>query len=87
MKKLVLTIAIVLGMTIGATAQEKGLFGLGRSRGDIEYNGLRDPNDPNPLVLPNVHGDPGDAPAPLGSGIAVLIGLGAAYAMSKRRKE
>ena len=28
-----------------------------------------------------------DADGPLGSGIAVLVGLGAAYAMTKKRKE
>ena len=38
-------------------------------------------------ILPSGHGGDGDVDAPLGSGIAVLVGLGAAYAMAKRRKE
>ena len=85
MKKLVLTIAIILGITIGAFSQEKGLFGLGRSRGEVDEFSIN--RDPSMLGLPGEHGSTNDTPAPLGSGIAVLIGFGAAYAMSKRRKE
>ncbi len=85
MKKLVLTIAIILGITIGAFSQEKGLFGLGRSRGEVDEFSIN--RDTPMLGLPEEHGSTGDNPAPLGSGIAVLIGFGAAYAMSKRRKE
>lgn len=87
MKKLALTIAVVFGIAIGAFAQEGGLFGLGRTRGDAQYNsnGYR---DGLPLVLPEEHGNGNDYNAtPVGSGIAVLIGFGAAYAMSKRRKK
>lgn len=85
MKKLTLTIAVVLGMAMGAFAQG-GLFGLGQTR---EMQGtLDDPTRADPfLSLPTNHGDPNDSPAPLGSGVAVLIGFGAAYAMSKRRKK
>lgn len=89
MKKLALTIAVVFGIAIGAFAQEGGLFGLGRTRGDAQYNsnGYRDGNG-LPLVLPEEHGKGNDYNAtPVGSGIAVLIGFGAAYAMSKRRKK
>ena len=86
MKKLVLTIAIILGITIGAFSQEKGLFGLGRSRGEVDEFSIN--RDTPMLGLPEEHGSTQDNPAtPLGSGIAVLIGFGAAYAMSKRRKE
>ena len=90
MKKLIMTIAIVLGMTMGTFAQEvevyeeKGLFGMGKGifRGG---NGEEDPL----LNLPGF-GEEGDVDAdtiPLGSGIAVLMGLGAAYLVGKRRKE
>jgi hypothetical protein len=82
MKKLALTFAIVLGMTIGASAQ--GLFGLGASRGD-DNNSV---NREGPMInLPTTHGSTDDQGAPLGSGIAVLVGLGAAYAMSKKNKK
>ena len=89
MKKLIMTIAIVLGMTMGTFAQEvevyeeKGLFGMGKGifRGG---NGEEDPL----LNLPGF-GEEEDvnAETPLGSGIAVLMGLGAAYLVGKRRKE
>ena len=83
MKKLALTFAIVLGMTIGASAQ--GLFGLGASRGDDNNSVNR---EGGPMInLPTTHGSNDDQGAPLGSGIAVLVGLGAAYAMSKKNKK
>ncbi|MCR4849008.1 MAG: hypothetical protein K5920_09210 [Bacteroidales bacterium] len=93
MKKLVLTIAIILGITIGTSAQEGGLFGRGPQRGvnNYDYTMGNSFETRDGLMLPGSHGENGDQsggqPAPLGSGIAVLIGFGAAYAMSKRRKE
>lgn len=87
MKKLIMTIAIVLGMTMGAFAQEaeieeRGLFGKG---GMTKSNlfGLVAPEDP----YGDENQDGEDPEAPLGSGIAVLMGLGAAYLVGKRRKE
>ena len=76
MKKLALTLAIVLGPGFGAMAQN-GLF----QRGE-EASQTRDgiPGFPS-------HGQTGDQPAPVGSGIALLAGLGAAYAMAKKREE
>lgn len=82
MKKLALTFAIVLGMTIGAFAQG-GLFGMGATRGGDNYN-----RDGAPAIsLPTEHGKTDDQGAPLGSGIAVLVGLGAAYALTKKNKK
>jgi len=94
MKKLTLTIAIVLGMTVGAMAQNGGLFERGYVSDEVYYganNGssyfslLRDPNT-LPINLPD-HGGNDDVDAPLGGGIALLLGMGAAYAAAKRRKE
>ena len=58
-----------------------GLFGLGNSG---LYNGTRDGSLIN---LPGTHGAEDDQQGPLGSGIAVLTALGAAYLVGKRRKE
>ena len=102
MKKLALTIAIVLGMTLGLSAQQVkqakqngGLFergfvaeeeydASGSNYNDWFYNlrgGLMNP------ILP-IHGEPDNQDAlPLGGGIAVLVGLGGAYLVAKRRKE
>ena len=90
MKKLALTIAIVLGLSVGASAQyfsnQGGLFQMGPE--PREYgSGNRDVNAP--LMVPD-HGitsDQGAQDTPLGSGIAVLIGLGAAYLVGKKRSE
>ena len=93
MKKLALTLAIVLTMGLNAFAQyDEDKFGiqpwfgsslLGRDGGDRTTSG-----DPIPLILPGSHGSANDAdPLPLGSGLAVLAGLGAAYLVAKKRKE
>ena len=88
MKKLALTIAIVLGlgMTTFADPNGGGLFQRGVVS-DEEYYGMGYRNT-NPMmpVLP-YHDLNGNQDAPLGSGIAVLLGLGAAYLVSKKRKE
>jgi LPXTG-motif cell wall-anchored protein len=87
MKKTLLTIAIVLGMTIGAMAQENGgMFQRGAMPDEMNYEYGN--NRESGLILPSGHGQTGDTDAPLGSGIAVLLGLGGAYwAAQKRRKE
>ena len=65
-----------------------GLFGRGKSMYDGVGSGFRNGNGLS-LLLPTSHGDNGDAgaDAPLGSGVVVLLGLGAAYAMKKRREK
>lgn len=86
MKKITMTLVILLGLSISSFAQEGGLFGKGPSRGaDNDYS-YRGDNDPL-LNLPNQHGDTGDSPAPLGSGVLVLAGLGAAYMVAKKNKK
>ena len=133
MKKLIVTIAIVLGLGMTTFAQEaftgadgvaeSGLFNMGTSffgNGELglfspdyydyeeEYEAYN--NQPQNyvdnglfgmgggslfsrtdgtlgLMLPTGHGLTNDETAPLGSGIAVLMGLGAAYLVGKRRKE
>jgi hypothetical protein len=83
MKKLILTAAIVLSMGIGAFAQQgEGAFRRGGLRNEER---LTTPSIPN---LPSQFGSDDDEPgAPIGSGIAVLMGLGAAYMVAKKRKE
>lgn len=88
MKKLALTIAIVLGMTVGAFAQTQngGLFQMGPERqyDSYDYGNTRGSG----LFLPNQHGLEGDSDgAPLGTGTVLLLGFGAAYAMTKRNKK
>ena len=90
MKKLAITIAIVLGlgMTSFADPNGGGLFQRGLTP-DEEYYGLGYYNNYREGEMPMLptHGQDGNANAPLGTGIAVLPALGAAYLVGKRNKE
>ena len=88
MKKLALTIAVVLGLalTTFANTNDGGLFQRGASEPTYGLYGDRGDNDPMFPNFPN-HGVNGNQNAPLGSGVAVLLGLGAAYMVAKKRKE
>ena len=90
MKKLIITTAIILGLGMTSFAdgnQSKGgIFQRGATPEGYEM-GYRDNTTP---MLPSQHGlvDHQDSNnSPLGSGAAVLIGLGAAYLVAKKRKE
>ena len=92
MKKLVLTIAIVLGMTIGASAQYFGDNGQPNGgglfcRGEIR-DGAAGVDETHTPFLP-VHGSDqnGDAETPLGGGALLLVGFGAAYALAKKNRK
>ena len=95
MKKLVLTAAIILGFVMGSFAQNQqnngGLF----NRGATNNKGTRDGGTFS-LCLPGHNfttnwngGSQGhdDDLLPLGNGALLLIGFGAAYAMSKKKKK
>ena len=95
MKKLTLTIAIILGMTMTTFADGGGLFNRGNNarNGASGYSyfstdGISDIQRDNfdaPL-LP-IHGETENQDAPLGSGIVALMSLGAAYMVVKKRRE
>ena len=91
MKKLIITIAILLGLGITSFAEDNsgGLFGrAGNGNGSHSGYVLFEAKDsestsdvPTPM-LPQ-HGQDTNQPAPLGSGIAILVGLGSAYLVRK----
>ena len=89
MKKLMLVMAIVLGMGATAFAQdvevyeERGLFGMGKESTSFGAKG-----DGDALMLPD-HGlnEDQDADSPLGTGIALLTAFGAAYLLSNKKKD
>ena len=91
MKKLVLTFAIVLTMGLGAYAQyDEDKFGIQPWFGSslLGRDGNSGPTDEGSLLsLPGAHGLGTDQTSPVGSGIAVLVSLGAAYLVAKKRKE
>lgn len=87
MKKLVLTIAIVMSFVMSVSAQEENKGGLFKRGAMPTETATRQ----TPLLaLPTQHGQSGDQSTdsvPVGSGMAVLVGLGAAYLVARRRKE
>ena len=102
MKKIALTFAIVLGISLCSYAQGGGLFGYGEASETEEsyniawYSFYQDQEIDNGLFgllrgggMPGLpgHGSENNEPAPLGSGMAVLVGLGAAYLVAKKRKK
>ena len=90
MKKQIITIAIVLGLSMTSFAQG-GLFHRGANTdsapSEVSFtgNGAKATGDGTPM-LPN-HNQTDNTNAPLGSGIALLTALGAGYMVAKRRKE
>ena len=85
MKKTITTIAILLGIALCATAQQTGggIF----ERGYVSEEASNPRSGESLLSLPGSHGSNTDTEAPLGGGISVLLGLGAAYMVGKRRRE
>ena len=88
MKKLVLTIAVVLGLGLATFANnDGGLFQRGASEPTSGIYGDRDGETLVTPRLPLTHNTNGNMDAPLGTGIAVLTALGAAYMVAKKRRE
>ena len=95
MKKTIitLTLTLILGLTM-TTFADGGLFnrGYNAKNGASGYNyfGAKAEGDnagsPAMPLLPQ-HGEDTNQPAPLGSGIAILLGLGTAYLLGKKPKE
>ncbi|MBO7074088.1 MAG: hypothetical protein J6W12_04190 [Bacteroidales bacterium] len=86
MKKTLLAAALTLLLGFGAVAQSNtdGFFSWNGNDEDDIYRDVTT----NGLVLPSTHGTGVDYNStPIGSGIAILTLLGAAYMVSKRNKE
>ena len=94
MKKTILTIAIVFGLSLSTFAQwGGGLFQRGAVSDEVFYgnyygyqNRLDDGNLIGPAI-PYTHDLTDDQGAPLCGGALLLIGFGAAYALKKRKEE
>ena len=79
-----MTFAIVLAMGLSSFAQDGGLLNRGVNFDKQENGSMVKGFGPG---LPG-HGESTDQPAtPLGSGVAVMLGLGAAYLIGKKRNE
>jgi hypothetical protein len=81
MKKLLITTAIILGLSLTTFADPTG--------GGVFQRGAEEPDRTTSTLFPGLpaHGENTNQPAPLGTGVMVLTALGAAYLVGKRRKE
>ena len=92
MKKLTITLTLILGITM-TTFADGGLFNrgnnarYGQNSGYIYFNVQDAVRQDVAMPLLPQHGQETNQSAPLGSGIAVLMGLGAAYLVGKKRRE
>ena len=92
MKKTIITLTLILGITM-TTFADGGLFNRGNNAkygqaSGYTYFNAKDTGSGDvamPMLPP--HGSDENNPAPLGSGIAVLMGLAAAYLVGKKRRE
>ena len=86
MKKTIITLAIILGIALGASAQNKSLFDLGPERETYDDN-YSDNHDGGVFgfSLPTTHGSNDDVTDPLDGGALLLIGFGAAYVGLRRK--
>ena len=87
MKKLVLTTAIILGLSMTTFADGGGLFQRGAN--PEEENGMGNRTTTGQPTLPghNQSGNQDGDEVPVGTGIAVLAVLGGAYLIGKKRRE
>jgi hypothetical protein len=81
MKKILLAIAIVLTLGLGANAQRDGFIGNEGISGD------RDMSNPEGLLQMPTQGigTESNEPAPLGTGLLIMTALGGAYMLRKRK--
>ncbi len=87
MKKLALTMALVLVMGLGAIAQQGD--GLLKRGGDRKGGGSKSRDDIGLTIpiIPNYGSTEDSNGTPLGSGVALLLAMGGAYFVAKKRKE
>ena len=79
MKKIILALAIVLSVSLTASAQSDGWF---KASGEDSYNERN-----ASFGLPTEHGLTNDQSAPLGEGLLILTAMGAGYAIARRKRK
>ena len=77
MKKIILTIAIVLGIGFGVNAQSDAFF-------TQSFSDYRNSDDVETPRLP-AHALTSDQDAPVGTGLLLLAGMGLGYAALRKR--
>ncbi len=78
MKKVIATVAIILGLGVGANAQSDAFF----TQNFSDYRSAEDVETPR---LP-AHMQTTNQDAPMGTGLLLLAGMGLGYAALRKRK-
>lgn len=86
MKKIILTIAVIIIMSLGTNAQSDGFFRT-NNVDDFDYRNGSGIGNEIGFALPAGHGYENDTNSPLGSGLLILTALGAGYAIRARRNK
>ena len=89
MKKTIITIGIVFGLGFSLFAVPNNKGGLFKRGATVQEMGIYSNRDGSAPFLPahDENTSHQDGNAPIGTGIAVLLGFGAAYLIGKRRKQ
>lgn len=84
MKKILFAIAIVMTMSLAASAQ--GRDGFFSNWDYTTGDRLGEQNDPT-FTLPAYHGVDTNTEAPLGTGLLIITALGAGYAVARKKRQ
>ena len=88
MKKVLLSVALVLAMSFGASAQFGGKSDSFFNDWDDVDNGLLRETKSDYPGMPTMHNSgSNESSTPLGSGLLILTALGAGYALTKKNEK
>lgn len=86
MKKILLTIVVIMTISLSTNAQSDGFFRT-NNFDDFDYRSGSGIGGEIGFALPSGHGYENDTNSPLGSGLLILTALGAGYAIHSRRNK
>lgn len=85
MKKILLTIVVIMTISLSTNAQSDGFFRT-NNFDDFDYRSGSGIGGEIGFALPSGHGYDYDTNSPLGSGLLVLAAFGIGYAVNKKKK-
>ena len=80
-------LAILLLSSNSLSAQDRGLFGMGKSSADYEYSGSKGMMDISGNSDEGISNYGIGQDAPIGSGIIILLGAGLGYMAFKKKED
>lgn len=86
MKKILLTIVVIMTISLSTNAQSDGFFRT-NNFDDFDYRSGSGIGGEIGFALPAGHGYENDTNSPLGSGLLILSALGGGYLIAKKKKK